>query len=132
MSRRVINLLIGIISLCVGGATYVMFRPNSYITKWIGIDVFSNYEFIKAFHPISYYLADLLWALSLGCLLVTLFFSKKRGIIFCSFVAFFTGLTWEMLQWMDIVSGTGDFIDVFMYFLSALLVVIINIKETLK
>ena len=41
-------------------------------------------------------------------------------------IAFFCGVLWELLQLCNVVSGTGDFWDILMYSIAALLATIIK------
>ena len=39
------------------------------------------------------------------------------------------GCVWELLQWLSILGGTGDYLDIIMYLLASILCLIINLKE---
>lgn len=88
----------------------------------------------KTFKPlecdfIKYYLIDYLWALSMISGLNTLFTTQKETLRICLFV-FSLGSIWEILQFLNILSGTGDIADVFMYLAAVITAVIINFLIT--
>lgn len=53
-----------------------------------------------------------------------------KGIIICASVAFLCGCVWELLQYVGVLSRTGDIHDIIMYFLASAICIIINLKET--
>ncbi len=130
MSRRTFNMIMGAVSICIGGIIYIIFRPNAYISLWIGLgDIFKN-EIITWIKPISFFLPDFLWAFSLCCFLNALF--EKRDTYLCAIVTFLIGTAWEILQRLGILNGTGDFFDILMYLSALVLVTVINLKEKSK
>lgn len=134
MSRAKKNYLICFISLIIGSLLYILLRPNTdiarllaefvYLTKLQQICQLNASAFLK------FYLPDFLWALSLGCGLIAVNNPKHIGIIGCSFASFLCGLIWELLQYYQIIKGTGDIHDIIMYFLASTVCIIINIKES--
>jgi len=129
MSNKKINIISSIVTLFSGGAIYILYRENSYISNFI--EVFIDLNFLRnTFKPlecdfIKYYLIDYLWALSLISGLKLLFTTKKETLRICLFV-FSLGFIWETLQFLNIISGTGDILDVFMYLAAVVTAVIIN------
>ena len=129
MSNKKINIISSIVTLFSGGAIYILYRENSYISNFI--EVFIDLKFLRnTFKPlecdfIKYYLIDYLWALSLISGLKSLFTTKKETLRICFFV-FSLGIIWESLQFLNIISGTGDILDIFMYLAAVVTAVIIN------
>lgn len=129
MNNRKVNITLSIFALFLGGAIYILFRENSYISNII--ELFLDLSFMRnVFNPfecdfIKYYLIDYLWALSLISGLNSLFTTKKETLLICLFV-FSLGGIWEILQFLNIISGTGDIADIFMYLAAVITTVIIN------
>lgn len=133
MSKRVFNVLLGIASLSLGGALYLAFRPYSYISELVGT-IFALEPLRRAAGRFSceflkYYFPDYLWTFSLSCGLIAIFGPKLKGVAMCCLTSFLLGVVWEILQFIGVVSGTGDILDVIMYLLAALTALLINFKE---
>ena len=132
MCNKKINITISIISLFLGGLIYVLYRENTYISNFI--EEFINLLYIRsAFKSfecnfIKYYLPDYLWALSLISGLNALTTTKRKILKICLFVVLL-GFVWEALQFFNILSGTGDISDIFMYLAAATTAVIINFSN---
>ncbi len=133
MSKRGVNILLGTVALMLGFSTYVIFRDSTYVGR-----MFSGLHFVERIRtslvsvPINFlefYFPDFLWGFSLGCGLLVIYKPVGRGIILCGCVAALCGYVWEMMQYLHIVSGTGDFVDIIMYSLASFFVIIINLKE---
>ena len=133
MSKRAANLVLAAASLMLGGLLYVLFRPTTILAVLCGqIPIVLQIQMLFARHKcpvLSYYFVDFLWGLSLSSGLQAIHTPRKKGIIGFALLAFGWGCLWEVLQWLRVVSGTGDFFDVFMYFLAALISILINFKE---
>ena len=121
--------IIGVIALIIGAILYILFRPQTYIAQW-----FSNYSFIIDIQNsiseiqssfLRFYFPDYLWGLSLSCFLHLLFRPHLRG----SGVAVLYGSLLELLQFFNIISGTGDFYDIIMFVLAGATAMIINIPK---
>ena len=130
MSNKKANIILSIFTLFLGGAIYILYRENSYISNFVEILIDLN-PIRNTFKPlecdfIKYYLIDYLWALSLISGLNTLFITKKETLRICLFV-FSLGSIWETLQFINIISGTGDIIDILMYLAAVITTVIIKI-----
>ena len=120
-----------IAALLSGCLLYVLFRPETYITKIVTKHFLMKYNLTtESFARIvcSYYLPDFLWAFSLSCGLCALFSGTKESIRNCCYIGFLSGLAWEIGQSSQLFSGTGDLMDVLMYLLGALMCRIINKK----
>ena len=133
MSKRVVWILLGTISMVFGLALYLLFRPYSYIAIALKnvpyIDILqkwaSNYD--CAF--LRFYLGDFLWGFGLGCTLRAIDKFNKLGRIGVLCIVFLFGTLWEVLQLLGFIRGTGDVLDVVMYFIAGMGVIIIDIKE---
>ena len=130
MSLRKINILLSFLSLAGGAALYILLRENSYIGRLV-----PEYGWLAALRAgvqplagdaLRYYLPDLLWGFSLSCALMA---ANPEGKVLCPVLALFCGLGWECLQFLSVVSGTGDWLDVWMYLLGSAICVQINLKE---
>lgn len=133
MSKRVLTLILGCLSLCFGLILYLLFRENTYITKAIEyILPLANirpYTATWANAFTQYYLPDFLWSFSLSSLSTAFCaHSQKETILFC-FLGAFCGIFWEFSQWVGLFNGTGDCLDIIMYFLGSCLCLLINLKE---
>ena len=131
--KKYANFIISIASLFTGGMLYVLFRENTYIGN-----AFSRFSFIVALRMslapfacnlLKYYLPDFLWGLALACGLQAILHLKKQKLLLCGVVVFLCGTFWECMQCLGVISGTGDFWDVFSYSLAGLLCIILNLKE---
>ncbi len=129
MSNRKVNIILSIFTLFLGGVIYTLYREDTYISNII--ETFIDLSFMRnVFNPfecdfIKYYLIDYLWALSLNSVLNSLFTTKKEMLLICLLV-FSLGSIWEILQFSNIISGTGDILDIFMYLAASITAVIIN------
>ncbi len=136
MSKKVLFALIGIISLCLGGLIYVLFKETTYVSQVVSdlisldkikhhLDFFNN-EFVKN------YFTDFLWALSLSCFLFCIYEPNLKSSIAISGFVFLFGSLWEILQWMNCINGTGDFFDILMYFTAGITTISINQRSKRK
>lgn len=136
MKIRKINIFLCISALSIGGLLYILFRPATYIggmfDKFQYIDTIRQICSLYATDWYKFYLPDFLWAFSLGCGLIAIYNPQQMGIVVCASCSFLCGLIWEFMQYLNVINGTGDFLDVTMYFLASTLCIIINIKETKK
>ena len=133
MEKRLRNILMCAGGLLLGVAVYLLFRENTYLSL-----LFQGSTFLaciravidsKAVMQISFYLPDLLWSFSLCCGIQAIYLPKSSGIYAAAAVAFVCGVAWELLQWTDLVSGTGDYWDILMYFLGSTFAIIMNIRR---
>lgn len=129
MRQKSFYIIVSLFSLVFGGLIYALFRKNSIIAiflhKYICLDTlkinFSNLDSVF----IKYYFIDFLWALSFICGLQAIVFPQNR-IYITSALVIITGVFWEVLQYLNILPGTGDFLDCLMYLTAVLTVVLIN------
>lgn len=133
MSRRSINILLGTAALVLGCGIYVLFRSGSYVAgifdrfRWILIlrEQLAPYAcgFLKFWFP------DFLWGLSFGCYLQAVHLPDIRGTWFLGGVSLIFGVLWELMQYVAFVPGTGDLLDILLYFLASILCILLNLKE---
>lgn len=133
MSNRVLFTVLGFVSLIIGGLIYVLFRETTYVAV-IADSIFSIDRLRDCLSLLNlgftrYYLADFLWAFSLCCFLYSLYVPDFRKSVICSAVVFTLGMIWEILQAVNIISGTGDLIDILMYLMACITAIIINLKR---
>lgn len=130
------NIVWSVAALLCGAMLYILLRPDSYVGK-----LFSNCRYVLDFQNslrhisagfLRYYLPDMLWALALGCCIQGVLVPKSAGVFVCSALPLLYGLLWELLQYRGVLMGTGDLLDVLMYFCGSLVSVIINLKEIRK
>ena len=135
MTKRKLLILIGTISLLLGGLIYLLFRKNTYVAILLNCQLIEsiryslnelNVDFVK------FYLPDFLWALSLCCYLLSLFNPKFIGTVFCSLTVLFYGVLWEVGQYTNVFKGTGDITDIIMYLSASIFAVFIYTKEKRK
>ena len=136
MSRRGLNILLGGLSLTVGGLLYICFREGTYVAQLLScINGITELQAICRpirSHFLRYYLPDFLWGLSLGCYLQAVHLPERHGVFICGSVVVVLGAGWEFAQFMNIVSGTADLLDVLMYLAAGVVTVIMNYKERKK
>lgn len=132
MSFRIKNLVLMTVALLTGLLLYVLFRPETYITKFLAQFIYVkaiDYQADSVYGIVcGCYLPDFLWGFSLSCGLCVLFPPNRKNITLCCIVSFIYGLLWELTQLMSVTGGTADYLDVLAYFLSACMCLIINKK----
>lgn len=133
MSKRMMNLFLGLLSLCIGFILYLLFRENTLISRLFAqmtaLSHIRSYFEMFSCDFLKYYFPDFLWAFSLSCLLEALCARTVKGTVICCFTAIACGSIWEILQWLCILNGTGDCLDIIMYLFGGGLCLLINTKE---
>ncbi len=135
MSKRSFNGLLCILSLLSGFVLYVFFRPNTYISMLFDgntVDYLRGLLQPYSFDFLKYYFPDFLWGFALNLGFAAIFEPKGRDVIICVICALVCGTAWESLQYLGMVSGTGDVWDIAMYLVSSVITYIINKKEKTK
>lgn len=133
MSERIKNVILMMIALLLGLFLYVLFRPQTYIAKaairLLSAEGLHNFLNDRNYPFLSFYLPDFLWAFSLTCGLQAIFLPSPIGSAWCGGTALLCGIVWEICQRLALINGTGDIVDVLMYFSGACVCVILNLKE---
>lgn len=129
MCKKNVFIIISCCSLAFGGAVYLIYRENTYISNFA--EMFIKLDIIRSFRPfansvfVNGYLCDYLWELSFTSALNYLFYKEEKRYIIYPFVLF-CGIIWEIAQLKGFVSGVFDFADIIMYLIAVLTVVLIN------
>ena len=125
--------VIGVFSLILGLLIYLLFRENTIITTQtsyiMDLRLIRNMFSWAESDFLKFYFVDFLWALSLSCGLHIIFKPKTKVSLICSVVVITLGTTFELLQFFNVINGTGDILDVICYILAALTVNVINFKR---
>ncbi len=133
MNKRALNLTFMLLSLICGGAIYLLFRPETYVSAFFnGFFKLEGLRSVLSFLScgfINSYFVDFLWGYALCCGFIAVFLPKKRNLVYCVLIPLGMGVVWEVLQYFGAVKGTGDIIDVLMYLLAASSAIIVNLKE---
>ena len=134
MSNRIWYLSLGVSSLSLGLLIYVFLRTNSIVSLTAGNFITIKelnipYSLIPVSSFLKYYFSDYLWAFSLCSFFHSIHLPKIKSSVFIGVITFAAGFLWETLQYLHLVSGTGDIADIIMYLAAALSVVIINLKR---
>lgn len=131
MSRSIRNVLLACAALMLGCILYVCFRSTTYVAVFFRRIPLINLlcQFIQPYSNavLSFYFTDFLWAFSFCCLLNAIHVPGIKGTILCGGATFFAGVIWEVLQYMHVVTGTCDALDMLTYLLAALLSTTINL-----
>ncbi len=124
--------IIGVFSLIIGLIIYLIFREQTYISKSLSkfFPLKRVREVLKNFNInfVKFYLPDYLWALSLNCGLNIIFKPRRIGSVICAVTVFIIGILYEIFQYLGLIIGTGDIIDIILYLLAGITVNIINFK----
>lgn len=125
--------ILGIVALILGLLIYVLFRENTYISKIVlsilPLNFLKEYFFFLNNKFVKFYFVDYLWAFSFSCWLHIIVKPTRTSSVLCTFIVFFSGLFYELLQYFHVINGTGDIVDILLYLLAGLTVNIINKKE---
>lgn len=133
MSDRIRNGLLCLLALATGGILYGLFRENTIVAlqleKFLPLAFYRELLPKKSFPFLQFYLPDLLWSFSLCCGLLAIFGADRRGSYRSVGSTLALGCFWELMQWLGILSGTGDSIDVLMYSAGCILSILTNYKK---
>jgi hypothetical protein len=126
-------LIFAVVSLLMGFIIYILFRPETYVTKWVVSVIGSEFSIYvpPAFDNnfIKYYLPDYLWGLSLACGLHLIFLPKRKGSIAIALAVTFIGVLYEIMQYINLIIGTGDVLDVLLYLLAGFTAFLLNFRK---
>lgn len=114
--------ILGFLALFLGLLIYLFLRPNTHISRFLlsffSIDVPNVFSVIdNSFF--KFYLVDYLWAFGFSCWLKCIFVEKPNGTLWCMFIVSFVGIAYEVMQYLGVISGTGDVLDCLLYVLAA-------------
>lgn len=120
--RTVKYFLLGTTSLILGLLIYLFFRPNTHISKFVYS--VTSFEVPISVHLLDvpflkFYFVDYLWAFSFSCYLHCVLKSNLGNRV-CFLIVAGLGITYELSQFFEYISGTGDILDCLMYVLAVL------------
>lgn len=127
-----IYILLGIVALICGLIVYIIFRPNTHIAKLVFKIIQIELVAPEEAWWFKFYVADFLWAFSLSCFIYAIYLPNAKNAFICSGVVVITGLIYELMQFCEIIPGTGDIVDFLFYLLAATAVNIINFLRSRK
>ena len=126
---RILLIAASIISLVLGIMIYSFLRSGTVyhsVLKRIGI-VFPDYS--KIDFPLGiflrYYFTDMLWLFSLQTSILAITLPNMKKACRYSVELLFFAMIYELFQYVHIISGTGDIIDILMYIIATLSVVLL-------
>ncbi len=110
-----VYLIHAVSALCFGAGIYLLFRKNTHLNRWFGINgPLSDLPCRKLVNLLRYYLADAAWGYALTFSLASV---TRLSLAVIGTVAW--GMLWEILQQLKVVTGTFDLLDILAYLLSA-------------
>ncbi len=134
--KSIVFCIVGCTALLLGGTIYILFRENTYVSlfasKFISFNFVRNNLVFEGNNFIKYYLADYLWALSLSCGLHTIFKPTQRSSYVLTLIVISVGALFELMQYLNLTRGTGDWWDIVFYLIAGLTANLINFKGVRK
>lgn len=125
--RTLIRLGSCLIILMIGVGVYVVYNPKALFLTCLGVNlpylVNSSRSLVSTM--ISSYLADYLWAVSFTMIIQSIMDLKREWIcllLLCPLL----GVIFEVMQYLNWVSGTSDILDVLVYYLGSLTVIMME------
>lgn len=125
--RTLIRLGSCLIILMIGAGVYVVYNPKTLFLTCLGVNlpylVNSSRSLVSTM--ISSYLADYLWAVSFTMIIQSIMDLKREWIcllLLCPLL----GVIFEVMQYLNWVSGTSDILDVLVYYLGSLTVIMME------
>jgi len=125
--RTLIRLGSCLIILMIGAGVYVVYNPKALFLTCLGVNlpylVNSSRSLVSTM--ISSYLADYLWAVSFTMIIQSIMDLKREWIcllLLCPLL----GVIFEVMQYLNWVSGTSDILDVLVYYLGSLTVIMME------
>lgn len=114
--KESIAVLMVILPLLFGTAIYVFLRPDTYISELIGTALHVNAA--PADCPrgmfsdfLRFYVSDMLWAFALPPALFAATGFEADDLLHIFFISVAFAGSLEMLQYIGVMSGTGDLVD---------------------
>lgn len=103
---------------------YKDFIYRGFLPVFVGAIMYAFGEKYKYLNYVKNYLPDGLWAFGfVSCLLLIW---KEKVNTFWLAIAYVSFIVFECLQKLEIIGGTADIYDIFVYFAFATLAVVIN------
>lgn len=125
--RTLIRLGSCLIILMIGAGVYVVYNPKALFLTCLGVNlpylVNSSRSLVSTM--ISSYLADYLWAVSFTMIIQSIMDLKREWIcllLLCPLL----GVIFEVMQYLNWMSGTSDILDVLVYYLGSLTVIMME------
>lgn len=116
--------------LLLGGGCYFFLRPDTYVSQ-IFSSVFKQGKQSAVAWKLAAggYLGDFFWGMALCFAFLIIHDPGKRVVVsaWCG-ASFLCGCLWELMQFLGIVNGTADVVDIAIYLLAGVFSVIISEK----
>ena len=119
--QKVKYFILGFLALSLGLLIYLLLRPNTHISRFLlsffSLDIPNVYGVID--YPFfKFYLVDYLWAFGFSCWLCCIFIEQRNGALCSMLIVSIIGITYELMQFFDVILGTGDVLDCLLYVLA--------------
>lgn len=109
-------ILLIFLSLFVGGAFYFFFCPDVWFVRQLncllGRDFQSSERMRMEIRLLRYYLPDALWAFAMTAAIRLILGNNTKTSRIGFLVSVLTGVVLEFLQFGQVISGTGDWMDI--------------------
>lgn len=123
-NTRLFNVLNSLLALIAGVIIYTLLRKQTHFHLFFNMPILPSAYFEHWFFDfLRFYFSDALWAYSLAHALC-IFNSPRTSLI----LTILFGLLWETGQSLNVLSGTGDVIDLLMYITASIIAAIITTK----
>ena len=120
-------IILAVISLCLGLCVYLFFNQSTYIYKILPVEL--QFKQINCDNSVLYifikdYCADLLWSISFTFVVQSILMLNFKSVYWLLLTAML-GTSVEVMQLFNIINGTFDLYDIFVYLLGALISILI-------
>ncbi len=109
------KIVLGIVCpIILGALVYLILDPNILFISMLGLELKRGaylYDGNIFFCIIRNYFPDAMWAISLTAFVIFLY-RNRNSFILPTFFVFILGAFIELLQYMQVIHGTGDVFDV--------------------
>lgn len=128
MKKRLILLGGSLTALLAGALDYGFFRQDTHIGRLVAQLLGVEEEIRGRYYGIlAWYLPDYLWMLALSLMIFAITDLQRYGVTVWSLVLMLYGCGWELAQYVGLVSGTADWLDVILYIMAVCTAVMINL-----
>ena len=126
--------VLSILALSLGLLIYIFFRNGTYIHSLLKIRNSFGFSHLTFFGSdfIKYYLPDFLWAFLLTNALMAISNNTKKEVFIIGLIVIVLSIVWELFQLFEVVSGTFDFLDCFIYILAVITAVALTTERKRK